>query len=77
MVFPKSYCLQVTGQEEAGVLEKGFLKEVTLCWGSESDEMRVGDSLLRVFQALIPTSTYPGNSLEEHQLLVLLILLPF
>lgn len=58
-------------------MEKGFLKEMTLCWGSESDEMRAGDSLLRVFQSLIPTSTYPGNSLEEHQLLVLLLLLSF
>lgn len=58
-------------------MEKGFLKEVTLCRGSESDKMRAGDSLLRVFQALIPTSAYPGNSLEEHQLSVLLVLLSF
>lgn len=58
------------------MLEKGFLKEVTLCWGSESDEMPAGDSLLRVFQALFPTSTHPGNSLEEHQLSVL-VFLPF
>lgn len=35
--FSKQLLPADTGQEEAGILEKGFLKEVTLCWGSESD----------------------------------------
>lgn len=74
-VFSKELLPAVTGLEEAGILEKCFFREVTLCWGSEGDEMRAGDSLLRAFQGLIPTSTYPGNSLEEYQLPFLLILL--
>lgn len=35
--FSKQLLPADAGQEEAGILEKGFLKEVTLCWGSESD----------------------------------------